>query len=171
MWYYDHYPERLSQKSTATQEDLDLYLMTNDGRPCIRQGESIVALDLEDQHDELDSHERSEADQEHLFWDEDQNRVTCERVPDVVDHRVFQTPIKNQLDRGTCVCFASLAAIEAIYKKKTNQALDLSEQYANWLFMDKLGQNQCDDGLRTTLAALFLTQDRVCRECLLPYER
>lgn len=51
-----------------------------------------------------------------------------------VDLREWQTPIRDQMGRNTCVSFAVLAAMEARYKrldpvKYTN--LDLSEQYAH----------------------------------------
>lgn len=40
-----------------------------------------------------------------------------------------QTPIKDQMDRGTCWAFAGVAAMEAAYRRKYNLRLDLSEQY------------------------------------------
>lgn len=41
----------------------------------------------------------------------------------------YQTPIKDQLDRGSCGTFATVAAIEAAYKRTHGLTLDLSEQY------------------------------------------
>lgn len=80
-----------------------------------------------------------------------------------------QTSIKDQKDRGICVCFASLACLEAILKGNGNQ-VTLSEQYANWLFMLMERRNQCDDGLRTTLAASYLSTYGVCLDTNCPYE-
>jgi hypothetical protein len=75
-----------------------------------------------------------------LTWDElEQTRVhagnasppTASLVdpPASWDLSVYQTPIKNQLDRGTCGTFATVAAIEAAYKRTHALTLDLSEQY------------------------------------------
>ena len=111
-----------------------------------------------------------EAADDHPFWDESLGRPDCDSTPDAVDHRQHQTAIRDQLDRGTCVCFASLAGIEAAHKRLTEDDLDLSEQYANWLFMGNMGHDQCDDGLRTTLAARYLAAQGVCEEYHHPYE-
>jgi Papain family cysteine protease len=48
--------------------------------------------------------------------------------------------------------------------------ITLSEQYANWLFMKFEGRDQCSDGLRTTLAARYLSMQGVCEELDCPYE-
>ena len=170
MWYYDDYSTRLAQKRQAAGEELALYVLGDDGRPLLRQDDTLVPLGLETEDDHLDDDESRDAAQDHPFWDEEANRTTCDETAETVDHRPTQTSIKNQLDRGTCVCFASLAAIEAIHKADNGTDLDLSEQYANWLYMRNLGRDQCDDGLRTTLAARFLASDGVCDEHQLPYE-
>ncbi|WNG55323.1 C1 family peptidase [Archangium gephyra] len=41
----------------------------------------------------------------------------------------WQTPIRNQADRGTCGVFSSAAAIEARYRRDYGISVDLSEQY------------------------------------------
>lgn len=41
----------------------------------------------------------------------------------------YQTPIKNQTDRGSCWAFGGVAAMEAAYNRKYGIELDLSEQY------------------------------------------
>ena len=95
----------------------------------------------------------------------------CISTPDVVDHRQNQTPIRDQIDRGTCVCFASLAGIESVLKRRSGNDVDLSEQYANWLFMAKQGRNQCDEGTpHDKLPPATLRQSGVCEEHHLPYE-
>src|SRR5262245_2073190 len=43
----------------------------------------------------------------------------------------WQTPIRDQMDRGTCGVFAATAAIEARYRRDYGLSLDLSEQYSH----------------------------------------
>lgn len=169
----------LSEKKQATKDDLDLYRTTSRGRYVINLGDRFVALDPEDEEDKLDALELVIADEDNPLWDEATGTAEGEAdLPDSVDHRDLQTSIKNQGDRGTCVCFASLACLEAIMKARSPAAmpieniegLDLSEQHANWLYMKKLGRNQCDSGLRTTLSARYLSEDGVPEEFHWPYE-
>lgn len=57
---------------------------------------------------------------------------------DRVDLTSWQTPLKNQGNRTTCISFAAMAALEARYRR-TGLTLDLSEEFAvsmekmNWL--------------------------------------
>ena len=168
-WYYDGFEERLRNKRKATQDELDMYVPTSRGRYVMKLEDGIVPLDPEDQEDRLDAAELLLAEQDNPYWDEAKDRAECELTPDDEDHRPHQTAIRNQLDRGTCVCFASLACLEAILRREGHN-IDLSEQYANWLYMRERGRNQCDDGLRTTLSARFLSHDGVCEESFLAYE-
>ena len=48
-----------------------------------------------------------------------------------VDLRARQTRLKDQGGRGTCITFASLAALEAAYKRGGYGDLDLSEEFLN----------------------------------------
>lgn len=52
-------------------------------------------------------------------------------LPPRADLRPNQTPIRDQMGRGTCTSFANTALLEAFYKKTYRLSLDLSEQYAN----------------------------------------
>jgi C1A family cysteine protease len=141
-----------------------MYRMIDEGRFGIRVGDQVFRLDTEDEQDNLDVEERREAHVVNPYWDYEANAPMNEECPDEVDHRSTQTSIKDQGDRGTCVCFASLANLEAIVKAQSDEELDLSEQYANWLFMKQQGRGQCDDGLRTTLAARYLSAYGICEE-------
>jgi hypothetical protein len=51
--------------------------------------------------------------------------------PTYVDLTPFQTPLKRQGARGTCIVFAAVAALEAAYKHAGYGELDLSEQFLN----------------------------------------
>jgi hypothetical protein len=53
--------------------------------------------------------------------------------PDRVDLGAFQTPIRNQGAQGSCIVFASTAALEAAYKRAGYGDLDLSEAFLNHL--------------------------------------
>lgn len=165
------YAASIARKRRATPEDLAMYRQIEGGRGVIAEDDAIFILDPEEEADNLDPSEQEIADQDNPFWDFARNEPEgLEALPDSVDHRPYQTPIKNQDSRGTCVCFASLANLEAIVKLQENRDCDLSEQYANWLYMRMENKNQCDDGLRTTLAAKYLFRYGVCEESLAAYE-
>ncbi len=169
-WYFDKLEKRLRDKRKATQAELNMYVMTAGGRNVLKLGKDLfIPLEPEDEGDKLDTVEVEQAQYDTPYWNHDKNRPKCSSTPNKVDHRTKQTPIRNQLDRGTCVCFASLACLEAILKRK-GKKINLSEQYANWLYMREKNKNQCDDGLRTTLSARYLTQYGVCKEVDFPYE-
>lgn len=169
---YLEYARRITQKRYATDEELAMYHPISYGRYEIKMDGRKFRLDPEDENDKLNAREKEEAQRNPPYWDKTtHNLVASAILPDQVDHRSFQTPIKDQLsDRNTCVSFASLANLEAIIYKETGNMLNLSEQYANWLYMRFEGKNQCDDVLRTTLAASYLSQAGVCPENDYPYE-
>ena len=56
-------------------------------------------------------------------------------LPDRVDLSRWQTPVKNQWGRGNCFIHATVAAMEAAYKRAGGGDLDLAE-----LFSDYMGQ-------------------------------
>ncbi len=58
--------------------------------------------------------------------------VTDDASPMKYDLLQYQSPVKDQGHRGTCVAFASMALVESLYKVKSGQTVDLSEQYAYW---------------------------------------
>ncbi|MBD2252373.1 C1 family peptidase [Nostoc parmelioides] len=51
--------------------------------------------------------------------------------PNYVDLSPYQTTIKNQGSRTTCITFSAIAALEAAYKRAGYGDLDLSEQFLN----------------------------------------
>jgi Papain family cysteine protease len=51
--------------------------------------------------------------------------------PSAVDLSRFQTPVKNQGGRTTCITFAALAALEAAYNRAGYGSINLSEQFLN----------------------------------------
>ncbi len=89
-------------------------------------------------------------------------------LPSVIDHRVNQSPVKDQGTRGACVSHACMGLLEAYAHINDN----LSEQYTHYKFNVFLGRphNQ-DAGLKTTDGAPFLARSdgRVCLESEWPY--
>ncbi len=65
-------------------------------------------------------------------------RIPLPRSP--VDHKAAQTPVRDQGLRPTCVAHAALAAMEA---HLAIAGLNLSEEYAQHMFMNALGSNCC----------------------------
>ncbi len=168
---FEEYAANLAKKQRATEDDLAMYAQIEGGRGSIAVGDDTFILDPEGEDDELDMAEREASDADNPYWDISANAPEgVAQLANSVDHRPYETAIKNQDGRGTCVCFASLANLEAILKRHEKGDCDLSEQYANWLYMRIAGKNQCDDGLRTTLAARHLSSYGVCEESLAPYE-
>jgi C1A family cysteine protease len=89
--------------------------------------------------------------------------------PNVINHKTYQTGIRDQGGRGTCVAHAAVAAIEAIYKKN-GTTKNLSENHAYNVFMAREGSTcTADPGLQTWKAAGYLTSDRICEESQSPY--
>lgn len=88
-----------------------------------------------------------------------------------VDSKAWQTPIKDQGSRGTCVAFASMAGIEQYYKKSYNITANLSENHAYNIFMSRVGSTcMADPGIATVNAPDYLRgTDLVCAEEASPY--
>lgn len=87
-----------------------------------------------------------------------------------VDHTSWQTPIRNQGARGTCVAHASVGALESMYKRILGQEKDLSENHAYNLFMANVGSNcMIDPGIKTYMAADILRTNPICSEAESPY--
>jgi hypothetical protein len=89
-------------------------------------------------------------------------------LPELVDHRPHQSPVKLQGGRNTCVAHTSMALLEAI----PHIPDDLSEQYAHYKFMEFLNvPPKQDRGLLTPDAARFLARadGLVSTEAAWPY--
>lgn len=90
-------------------------------------------------------------------------------IPSTVDHRPNQSPIKDQGYRNTCVAFASVAGLEAAYRKR-GTTVDISENHAYNVFMPHVDKTCHDDqGVPTWKAAGWLTGKQVCSEGQNPY--
>jgi hypothetical protein len=159
------FEQELRTKPTETSADQNLYF-TLDAQQFLRVGprlEEQVRLLAHDPDDDLDDNELKNASHPPFWMNGRPDFGTFANAPTSFDSRDWQTPSKDQLDRGTCVAFAAVACLEALYKR-AGKDLNLSEQYAYWLFMHNIGQGktQCDDFVRTTLAARFLSLAGVC---------
>jgi hypothetical protein len=161
--------QRLAQKPFATEEDLRMYLVL-DGQVVVQLDDRVFRLEPDEVPDRLDPTEAEEASAAIPYWDDANDTPELDGCESQVDRTALQTPVRDQLDRGTCVCFASLANLETPLKASLGEEVDLSEQYANWLYMLNAGSDWCADGLKTTLAAQYLSVDGVCMEALCPYE-
>jgi C1A family cysteine protease len=91
-------------------------------------------------------------------------------LPQVVDHRPQQTPVRDQQHRGTCVAFAACAELEAILMSETKSSYDLCENLAYYWFMKEEQAEPCKDpGLATFKAAGYLQKHLVGDEADWPY--
>jgi phycocyanin beta chain len=167
---YANYVARLSQKRIATPEDIAMYRHLSDGTIAIQSGDRFFRLEKGNEYDRLDSDEKRRAKANPPYWNTSTNSPENSGCADIVDRRSYQTSVKDQDDRGTCVAHAALANLEAILKGQNGLEIDLSEQYAHWLFMKFQGLDQCDDGITATHAARYLSQKGVCEERYCPYE-
>ena len=111
----------------------------------------------------------------------------AEDLPARVDLRPYQTAIRHQGARRTCIVFGAIAALEAAYIREGYRAYDLSEEFANhlgktfWLHPNwKEIATKGEDGSETQVAAFgggngsgyveFLAKGlRVPREAVMPY--
>jgi C1A family cysteine protease len=79
------------------------------------------------------------------------------------DHGIM-TSVKNQGKCGSCVAFAMVGALEAVYKWKKDEYLNLAEAH---LFF--CGGGECDDGWSISEAVIQVEIDGVCDESCFPY--
>ena len=171
-------PERLAKikenKQTANLNVLRQQYVMRGNIPFIRSGDREFELISLEQMEYAPSAAAISASQKLLPRYEPYNRFikaidpgVLTLIPNVVDHRPNQTSVKDQNNRGTCVCFASMAGLEVKYG---GGSLDLSEQYANYLFMTAEGRGCKSAGLKTTDSADYLKANGVCQETICPYQ-
>jgi Papain family cysteine protease len=78
--------------------------------------------------------------------------ASAQARPNYVNLAANQTPLKHQGSRGTCIVFASIAALEAAYNRAGYGQIDLSEQFLNhmgkmlWLKPEAVDQRGEDIG-------------------------
>lgn len=63
----------------------------------------------------------------------------------ILDLRPYFGPVKNQMDRGTCATFSTIAAIEYAYKQKFNSDVNFSEQYAIYCLKQYTNPTRADE--------------------------
>ena len=117
-------PVRLAQvirnKQVADMQQLQQNYFVRDNIPFIRgaEGEEFELIPLAKMEYAPNAVERNLASRvlpkliAHISYI---NAGPLVAIPAVVDHRPDQTPVKNQNNRGTCVCFASMAGLEVAY--------------------------------------------------------
>jgi hypothetical protein len=96
------------------------------------------------------------------------------KPPASVNLKSKMTTVKDQKTRGTCVAFASVAAIEHAYGRRgILKGFNLSEQDAFYVMKQEEGKGEthCDDGLVTYRAAEYLSAAGVAKDRHWRYEK
>ena len=156
------FTQRIHAKPVATAAQIKNAMPTDElGRTCVRVGKRLVPLMPLGINQPPAGAKAAAAP----------SGLASTGKPAIVDHTLDQTPVKDQGDRPTCVSFALLAALEALFARSHGgKEINLSEQYAHWLCMSSQGKTQCDSGPYTVQAAVCLHQAGVCEEALAPYQ-
>ena len=87
---------------------------------------------------------------------------------DSVDLTPYCTPIRDQIHRGTCVAFGSVAFREYELKNNENNEKDLSEQFYFWACKQRDGSPN-SDGTYMTAGRDVMKYDGACLESTWPY--
>jgi Papain family cysteine protease len=163
----EEFGRRLKAKKLAEPKD-ERYLRLSDNSTLIKvQGGQLIPLLPREADLTLTNEELSIADALAPYWQDD--RPVCGAAEHSFSLRALQSPVGNQHNRSTCVAFASLAALE--YDLRPGDPdINLSEQYANWLFMKRESADLCREWLQTKRAAEHLRSYGVCRESEWGYE-
>lgn len=81
-----------------------------------------------------------------------------------VDLSNMMSPVKNQGGQGACMAFSLTSVFEYLYKRKTQQDIDLSEQFLYYTARDKAGETDKDAGSYLNYALESLAEFGLCRE-------
>ncbi|MDW8358423.1 C1 family peptidase, partial [Thermus sp.] len=101
-----------------------------DGRPVARIGDQVFQLLTEEEARISQQLYRQVLEAQREEGSAQGQAAEPLSLPQRVDLRSHQTPIRGQGSRGTCAAFAAVAVLEAAYKRDRGLDLDLSEQYA-----------------------------------------
>uniref|UniRef100_A0A0N4ZFG6 Cathepsin L-like n=1 Tax=Parastrongyloides trichosuri TaxID=131310 RepID=A0A0N4ZFG6_PARTI len=87
--------------------------------------------------------------------------------PDYVDWRDvgFVTPVKNQLQCGSCYIFSSTGSLEGQHMRKTGELISLSEQN----ILDCLGYDGCQGGWMNNVFNFIKNEHGIDKESEYPY--
>lgn len=154
--------QRLDEKPLAAPGDYERYRRIDDNFAYIQVRDRLVPVLPRTADLFLTNEELLVADARAPFWRDGEPELRA--LEPSFSLKPQQTRVRDQLDRNTCVSFASLAALEHFLRLDDIDA-NLSEQYANWLFMKREGRpDQCYEWLHTKRAAGYLSSHGVCRE-------
>ena len=93
--------------------------------------------------------------------------ILQEQLPSSYDLREAEifTPVKHQMNLGSCGAFAAVALTEALIKKETGKTVDLSEQH-----VINMSDEWKASGISSVDAIKFITENGIVKESVLPYE-
>lgn len=158
----EEFGRRLDQKRVATLRDLSRYERINDRQSAVRVAGQSIQMLPRGFDSVLTPAEELEADRLAPFWSN--GAPVCTSAEEMLSLEDEQTGIKNQAGRSTCVAHASLAALEHLLQRGGMANSDLSERYANWLFMKFEGESPCHGWVHTKQAAIYLSKWGVCKD-------
>lgn len=166
---WNEFGRELDERPMASDDNYKRYKKVDRYQNLIRVGDDYFPLQplwLEGEG-VLSNEEVILADSRAIHWRE--GRQECERVEDYKDLSSELSAVQTQRYRRTCVAFASLAGLEHALRRFKNLELDLSEEYANWMFMMHEGADTCREYLETKNSARYLAASGVCTDNLWPY--
>lgn len=91
-------------------------------------------------------------------------------LPRQLNLKKYQSTVKNQGQRGACTYFVFTSLVESIIKKKTNQSLDLSEEYLAWASKVKKKMRILDEGSSVAVNAATFQEFGFMLEADMPYQ-